>query len=163
LEPVAEIFKQHVEGEGQKLVKAVTEEIESKKEKDTGGGWQGGGCFCAVVRSVHYRQGQCGFSIHSWLGWLQECHDHVKSIMLVTEASICLPPPLPAAKAGPSKDSGTQAEQQFVRSLLELHDKYLGYVSTCFANASLFHKSLKVHGLAGARVQAAEHEVRSAA
>lgn len=37
LEPVAEIFKQHVEGEGQKLVKAVTEEIESKKEKDTGG------------------------------------------------------------------------------------------------------------------------------
>jgi cullin 1 len=48
-----------------------------------------------------------------------------------------------AAAKGPSKDTGTPAEQQFVRSLIELHDKYLGYVSTCFMGASLFHKSLK--------------------
>ena len=27
--------------------------------------------------------------------------------------------------------------------VIELHDKYLGYVSSCFANSSLFHKSLK--------------------
>ena len=36
LEPVAEIFKKHVEAEGMKLVKEVTEAIQSKKEKDAG-------------------------------------------------------------------------------------------------------------------------------
>lgn len=36
------------------------------------------------------------------------------------------------ASKGPSKDTGSLAEQQFVRSVIELHDKYLGYVSTCF-------------------------------
>ncbi|KAL6751505.1 Cullin [Haematococcus lacustris] len=82
LDPVAEVFRSHVEAEGSKLVKAVTEELESKKEKD-------------------------------------------------------------GAKAAPSKDTGTPVEQQFVRSLLDLHDKYLAYVSTCFANCSQFHKSLK--------------------
>ncbi|GFH22359.1 CULLIN_2 domain-containing protein, partial [Haematococcus lacustris] len=75
LDPVAEVFRSHVEAEGSKLVKAVTEELESKKEKD-------------------------------------------------------------GAKAAPSKDTGTPVEQQFVRSLLDLHDKYLAYVSTCFANCS---------------------------
>jgi hypothetical protein len=53
-------------------------------------------------------------------------------------------PCLCAAAKGPTKDTGTPAEQQFVRSLIELHDKYLAFVSTCFNNASLFHKSLKV-------------------
>ena len=37
LEPVADIFKEHVEGEGSKLVKEVTEAVETKKEKDAGG------------------------------------------------------------------------------------------------------------------------------
>ncbi len=27
--------------------------------------------------------------------------------------------------------------------MIELHDKFLAYVSTCFCNSSLFHKSLK--------------------
>uniref|UniRef100_A0A7S0WZR9 Cullin family profile domain-containing protein n=1 Tax=Chlamydomonas leiostraca TaxID=1034604 RepID=A0A7S0WZR9_9CHLO len=81
LDPVADLFKQHVEGEGNKLVKEVTEEVESKKASDAG--------------------------------------------------------------KGPTKDTGTPAEQQFVRSVIELHDKYLTYVSTCFCKASLFHKSLK--------------------
>ena len=36
LDPVAEIFKKHVEAEGMKLVKEVTEAIQSKKEKDAG-------------------------------------------------------------------------------------------------------------------------------
>lgn len=80
LDPVTDIFKQHVEAEGNKLVKEVIEEMESKNEKDS---------------------------------------------------------------KGPSKDTGTPAEQKFVRSVIELHDKYLTYVSSCFANASLFHKSLK--------------------
>jgi cullin 1 len=43
----------------------------------------------------------------------------------------------------PSRDSGTSHEQQYVRQVIELHDKYLAYVSTCFANSSLFHKALK--------------------
>lgn len=30
-----------------------------------------------------------------------------------------------------------------MRSVIELHDKYLQYVTTCFSNTSLFHKSLK--------------------
>mmetsp|Transcript_11025 Transcript_11025/g.19100 ORF Transcript_11025/g.19100 Transcript_11025/m.19100 type:complete len:748 (-) Transcript_11025:342-2585(-) len=79
LDPVAEQFKGHVEAEGNRLVREVTEELESKKE---------------------------------------------------------------AAK-GPTKDTGTPAEQQYVRSVIDLHDKYLTYVTTCFANASLFHKALK--------------------
>lgn len=33
LEPVAEIFKQHVEAEGNKLVKEVSEDVESKKQE----------------------------------------------------------------------------------------------------------------------------------
>jgi len=80
LDPIADIFKQHVESEGMKLVKEVAEAVEAKKEKDAG---------------------------------------------------------------KPSKDSGTSAEQQYVRQVIELHDKYLAYVSTCFNNSSLFHKALK--------------------
>lgn len=34
LEPIAEIFKEHVVSEGEKLVKEVTEAIESKKDKE---------------------------------------------------------------------------------------------------------------------------------
>ncbi len=37
LDPVAEIFKEYVEHEGTKLVKEVTEAVESKKEKEGGG------------------------------------------------------------------------------------------------------------------------------
>ncbi|KAG2422447.1 hypothetical protein HXX76_016017 [Chlamydomonas incerta] len=81
LDPVADIFKEHVDSEGMKLVKEVTEAVELAKEKQ--------------------------------------------------------------AKAGPSRDTGTSAEQQYVRAVIDLHDKYLQYVSTCFCNSSLFHKSLK--------------------
>lgn len=80
LDPVAEIFKEHVEAEGMKLVKEVTEAVEAKKEKETG---------------------------------------------------------------KPTKDSGSSYEQHYVRQVIELHDKYLQYVSTCFCNSSLFHKALK--------------------
>ncbi|CAM8918313.1 unnamed protein product [Rhodiola kirilowii] len=34
-------------------------------------------------------------------------------------------------------------EQAFVRKVIELHDKYLAYVSDCFQNHTLFHKALK--------------------
>ena len=36
LEPVAAIFKKHVEGEGTKLVAQVTEALNTRKEKDAG-------------------------------------------------------------------------------------------------------------------------------
>lgn len=29
------------------------------------------------------------------------------------------------AKTGPSRDTGTSAEQQYVRAVIDLHDKYL--------------------------------------
>eukprot|EP00899_Mesostigma_viride_P014258 jgi/Mesvir1/22833/Mv20093-RA.1 len=38
---------------------------------------------------------------------------------------------------------GGGGEQLFVRKVIDLHDKFLGYVGGCFANASLFHKALK--------------------
>ncbi|MFS8016303.1 putative cullin [Helianthus anomalus] len=31
----------------------------------------------------------------------------------------------------------------FVRKVIDLHDKYLGYVNDCFSNHTLFHKALK--------------------
>ena len=37
LDPVADAFKRHVEGEGLQLVKQVTEAAASKKDKDAGG------------------------------------------------------------------------------------------------------------------------------
>ncbi len=39
--------------------------------------------------------------------------------------------------------AGSAWEQHFVREVIELHDKYMLYVSDCFANSSLFHKALK--------------------
>ena len=38
------------------------------------------------------------------------------------------------------KDTVGVQEQAFVRKVIELHDKYLQYVSECFVNHSLFHK-----------------------
>jgi hypothetical protein len=52
LEPVAEIFRDHVEREGTKLVKEVTE---CKKEKDTGMCW-GNPSFLYILwcSSIHF-------------------------------------------------------------------------------------------------------------
>ncbi|GAB2265217.1 hypothetical protein Dimus_000285 [Dionaea muscipula] len=41
------------------------------------------------------------------------------------------------------KDVVGLQEQVFVRRVIELHDKYMGYVSDCFVNHTLFHKALK--------------------
>ena len=48
-----------------------------------------------------------------------------------------------AAFARPAPGAGAAAEQAFVRDVVTLHDKYLGYVADCFAGASAFHKALK--------------------
>ncbi|CAL5223551.1 g6084 [Coccomyxa viridis] len=102
LEPVANIFKKHVEGEGTKLVLQVTEALNNKKDKDSG---------------------------------------------------------------KPSKDTGSGSQEQtYVKTVIELHDKYLEYVTECFSSSSLFHKALKeafeafcnkqVGGLASAELMA---------
>jgi len=80
LEPVATMFKSHIEGEGMKLVRDVTFAVEEKKGKESG---------------------------------------------------------------RPSRDSGSGHEQKFVRDVIELHDKYMQYVTTCFSNSPLFHRALK--------------------
>ncbi|KAK9839448.1 hypothetical protein WJX81_002626 [Elliptochloris bilobata] len=80
LDPVADVFKRHVESEGMKLVREVTEAAAAKKEKDAG---------------------------------------------------------------KLSRDTGSAHEQQFVRAVIDLHDKYMQYVADCFSNSSLFHKALK--------------------
>ncbi|XP_057832855.1 cullin-1 isoform X2 [Cryptomeria japonica] len=41
------------------------------------------------------------------------------------------------------KDTVGAQEQAFVWEVIELHDKYMQYVSMCFVNHSLFHKALK--------------------
>ncbi|CAL9023879.1 unnamed protein product [Prunus brigantina] len=41
-----------------------------------------------------------------------------------------------------SSGAGTQ-EQVLVRKIIELHDKYMAYVTDCFLNHTLFHKALK--------------------
>jgi len=83
LTPVAESFKKHVESEGSRLVKEVTE---------------------AAARAEREKKG--------------------------------------AGKGGPKAEGGTY-EQQYVTSVIELHDKYLQYVVNCFSNSSPFHKALK--------------------
>eukprot|EP00192_Tetraselmis_astigmatica_P006584 CAMPEP_0117662932 /NCGR_PEP_ID=MMETSP0804-20121206/8315_1 /TAXON_ID=1074897 /ORGANISM="Tetraselmis astigmatica, Strain CCMP880" /LENGTH=747 /DNA_ID=CAMNT_0005469861 /DNA_START=284 /DNA_END=2527 /DNA_ORIENTATION=+ len=81
LEPVADIFRKHVEAEGMALVKEVTEAAQQKKEKDSGKSMKG--------------------------------------------------------------EVGGTHEQMYVRKVIELHDKYMEYVKSCFSNSSLFHKALK--------------------
>ncbi len=49
-----------------------------------------------------------------------------------------MPPRLPILPP-----AGSTWEQDFVRQVIELHDKYMQYVIECFANSSLFHKALK--------------------
>lgn len=41
------------------------------------------------------------------------------------------------------KDSSSQPEQVFVKNVIELHDKYMEYVTQRFANESIFHTALK--------------------
>ena len=52
LDPIADIFKQHVESEGMKLVKEVAEAVEAKKEKDAG---KAGAAVCGVGVQLPWR------------------------------------------------------------------------------------------------------------
>uniref|UniRef100_A0A7N0UQR0 Cullin family profile domain-containing protein n=1 Tax=Kalanchoe fedtschenkoi TaxID=63787 RepID=A0A7N0UQR0_KALFE len=48
-----------------------------------------------------------------------------------------------SSKKAEKRDTVGPQEQVFVRKVIELHDKYLAYVSDCFQNHTLFHKALK--------------------
>ncbi|VFQ68632.1 unnamed protein product [Cuscuta campestris] len=48
-----------------------------------------------------------------------------------------------AARSKAESAAGNSQEQVFVRKVIELHDKYMSYVTYCFSNNSLFHKALK--------------------
>lgn len=47
-----------------------------------------------------------------------------------------------AAKKGRGEE-GASPEQHFMRAVIQLHDKYMDLVASCFQNNSLFHKALK--------------------
>lgn len=48
-----------------------------------------------------------------------------------------------AASSRAENAGGGVQEQVFVRKVIELHDKYMAYVTDCFQNNTLFHKALK--------------------
>jgi hypothetical protein len=116
-----------------KLVKEVAEAVEAKKEKDAGG------CICwYMYLSCMYGVLLCLLAMH--LGSTAFMDGVHQPLLVLKKRTSCL---LLASAGKPSRDSGTSHEQQYVRQVIELHDKYLAYVSTCFANSSLFHKALK--------------------
>ncbi|GAA0160430.1 ubiquitin-protein ligase [Lithospermum erythrorhizon] len=47
------------------------------------------------------------------------------------------------AASSKAETGGGSQEHVFVRKVIELHDKYMGYVTGCFSNNTLFHKALK--------------------
>jgi hypothetical protein len=55
LEPVADMFKKHVENEGMKLVKAVTETATAKKDKEK----ETGGMCCRGIPGVDPKRDEC--------------------------------------------------------------------------------------------------------
>ncbi|RZC52484.1 hypothetical protein C5167_020916 [Papaver somniferum] len=48
-----------------------------------------------------------------------------------------------SSKKAEKRDVVGLQEQVFVRKVIELHDKYMTYVGSCFSGHSLFHKALK--------------------
>ncbi|RAL39099.1 hypothetical protein DM860_011585 [Cuscuta australis] len=63
-------------------------------------------------------------------------HVTTEGMMLVQQAE-------DAAHSKAESATGSSQEQVFVRKVIELHDKYMLYVTNCFLNNSLFHKALK--------------------
>ncbi|KAL5709552.1 Cullin-1 [Ranunculus cassubicifolius] len=48
-----------------------------------------------------------------------------------------------SGKKADKKDVVGMHEHTFIKKVIELHDKYLGYVGDCFGNHTMFHKALK--------------------
>lgn len=70
-------------------------------------------------------------------------HVEAEGMKLVKEATEAMEAKKEKDANKPSKEAGGSNEQQYVRDVIELHDKYLLYVTECFNNSSLFHKALK--------------------
>ena len=123
LPPVAEIFKKHVEREGSGLVERADEVATSKKEAKT-----------AKKEGAKYGTGVVNATGSMPPG--------------ATPGDAATPGPTPDAKkklssADKEAPTASSAEQLFVRDVIALHDKYVAYVKTCFADDSLFHRALK--------------------
>lgn len=123
LDPVAETFKRHVDQEGMKLVKEATEAMEARRDKDAGVRTalscsclqlvpNAAGLLAIAGCSSTARTGHATGSRHVLL-----CVHGYDGRALIT---------CKCARAGkPSKEAGGANEQQFVRDVIQLHDKYL--------------------------------------
>ncbi len=72
LEPMADIFKCHVEGEGMKLVKVATEAGESRREKEGVAGGKGGAAAAKVEGGSSSPEQVRGPEARGWgaAGWV---------------------------------------------------------------------------------------------
>lgn len=61
----------------------------------------------------------------------------------VTAEGMALVQQAEEAASNKAESSGGPQEQVFVRKIIELHDKFMAYVTDCFVNHTLFHKALK--------------------
>ncbi|GLT42501.1 hypothetical protein SLA2020_164970 [Shorea laevis] len=61
---------------------------------------------------------------------------------VTTEGTVLVQQAEDAASNQATTSSGAP-EQVLIRKIIELHDKYMAYVTDCFSNNSLFHKALK--------------------
>ncbi|KAH0767967.1 hypothetical protein KY285_003838 [Solanum tuberosum] len=127
LDPVANIFKQHVTAEGTALVKQAEDAASNKKgnihpsfiTNDRHVGLYmldvvpDGSRLVSWVKVVERHEEEEGSTPLGWLGW------------------------------GDKRDVVGLQEQVFVWKVIELHDKYLAYVNNCFQNHTLFHKALE--------------------
>ncbi|KAJ8444726.1 hypothetical protein Cgig2_030400 [Carnegiea gigantea] len=100
LEPIGNIFKQHITDEGTALVQQAEDAAMSKAE-NTGGSHEQARSLSMLLLCLNY------------------------SGMLVDFIYLFLP------------------HQIFVRKVIELHDKFMAYVTDCFNSHTIFHKALK--------------------
>nr|XP_027098302.1 cullin-1-like isoform X2 [Coffea arabica] len=61
----------------------------------------------------------------------------------VTDEGMVLVQQAEDAASNRAETVGASQEQDFVKKVIQLHDKYMAYVNDCFSNSTLFHKALK--------------------
>ncbi|KAJ8440631.1 hypothetical protein Cgig2_031048 [Carnegiea gigantea] len=61
----------------------------------------------------------------------------------ITEEGIALIQQAEEAANNKAENAGGSHEQVFVRNVIELHDKFMGYVNNCFEGHAVFQKALK--------------------
>ncbi|KAH0765575.1 hypothetical protein KY285_001446 [Solanum tuberosum] len=160
LDHVANTFKQHVTAEGTALVKQA-EDAASNKKKSSFFQQPLSSRFCSDILLLHFTIPVAHltykrsipvvffFLVFKNHQAVSSSIDHYWLIMSFAEysgdyggeweeTSKCW-------KWNPlnKRDVVGLQEQVFVRKVVELHDKYLAYVNSCFQNHILFHKALK--------------------